>query len=65
MSDLVDRLLSRAYAFKAPDPLLEEAAKHVQLLRARVAELEAGMYFFSKAIPIFLNPDEPDAEEQD
>jgi len=31
--DLVHRLRDRAYAFKAPDPLLEEAANEIERLR--------------------------------
>jgi hypothetical protein len=31
--DLVDRLRDRAYAFKAKDPLLEEAANEIERLR--------------------------------
>lgn len=45
MSDLVDRLLSRAYSFKAPDPLLEEAATEIARLRLTAEEREAVRFF--------------------
>ena len=38
---LVQRLRDRAYSFKAPDPLLEEAANEIERLRLTDAEREA------------------------
>ena len=32
-ADIVTRLRDRAYSFKAPDPLLEEAANEIERLR--------------------------------
>jgi hypothetical protein len=39
MSDIVQRLRERAYAFKAPDPLLEEAADEIERLRNGAVEI--------------------------
>ncbi len=39
MSDLVQRLRERAYAFKSPDPLLEEAADEIERLRNGAVEI--------------------------
>ena len=33
MSNIVERLRDRAYSFKAPDPLMEEAANEIERLR--------------------------------
>ena len=33
MSNIVERLRDRAYSFKAPDPLMEEAAAEIERLR--------------------------------
>jgi len=38
---LVQRLRDRAYSFKAPDPLVEEAANEIERLRLTDAEREA------------------------
>lgn len=45
MPDLVDRLLDRAYSFKAPDPLLEEAAAEITRLRLTAEERESVRFF--------------------
>lgn len=42
--DLVTRLRDRAYSFKAPDPLLEEAANEIERLRVTDEEREAIRY---------------------
>jgi hypothetical protein len=38
---LVQRLRDRAYSFKAPDPLVEEAANEIERLRLTAVEREA------------------------
>jgi hypothetical protein len=38
---LVQRLRDRAYSFKAPDPLMEEAANEIERLRLTDEEREA------------------------
>ena len=38
---LVHRLRDRAYSFKAPDPLVEEAANEIERLRLTAVEREA------------------------
>ena len=40
-ADLVQRLRDRAYAFKSPDPLSEEAADEIARLRLTEAERSA------------------------
>jgi hypothetical protein len=47
MRDIVQRLRDRAFAFKAPDPLLEEAADEIERLRLTDAERQA-VEFFSR-----------------
>lgn len=40
-ADIVHRLRDRAYAFKSPDPLVEEAADEIERLRLTEAERSA------------------------
>lgn len=60
---LVDRLRDRAFAFKAPDPLIEEAADEIERLRQfgrltsgeRLAlEFAIGVYPLDDSIPATL-----------
>jgi hypothetical protein len=39
--DLVQRLRDRAYSFKAPDPLVEEAADEIERLRTMLCDLQS------------------------
>lgn len=59
-ADIVTRLRDRAYSFKAPDPLLEEAANEIERLRWKAKTSESAARYASDRKPT-LTPEEREA----
>lgn len=63
-ADIVTRLRGRAYSFKAPDPLLEEAANEIERLRWKAKTSESAARYASDRKPT-LTPEEREVLEHE